>query len=99
MCWGVPARVVEVKGLEAIVDFGGGVRRRVLVGVSEVRAGDVVVVHAGVIIGKMRTEEALAVLEVYAELSAELATDGSSPEEVEGVAKKKMEELRRSLGI
>ena len=99
MCWGVPARVVEVKGLEAIVDFGGGVRRRVLVGVSGVREGDVVVVHAGVIIGKVRTEEALAMLEVYAKLSAELATDSSSPEEVERIAKKIVKELRHSLGL
>ncbi|RLF06898.1 MAG: hydrogenase expression/formation protein HypC [Thermoprotei archaeon] len=98
MCWGVPARVVEIKGLEATVDFGGGVRRRVLIGASGVKEGDLVVVHAGVIIGKIEVEEALAMLEVYAELSAELTSGRSSQEEAEA-AKRVLEELRRSLGL
>lgn len=97
MCWGVPARVVRVEGVEALVDFGGGARRRVLVGLEEVGEGDLVVVHAGVIIGKIRREEALEILKVYAELYAELSP--GSPSRGEEAVERVLEELKRSLGL
>ncbi|MGC9010375.1 MAG: HypC/HybG/HupF family hydrogenase formation chaperone [Sulfolobales archaeon] len=57
MCWGVPAvikRISEDK-VYALVDFGDGVDREVVIGISdeELREGDLVLVHADVIISKI----------------------------------------------
>ncbi len=71
MCWGVPAKVVEVEGVEALVDFGG-VRRRVLLVVEGVKPGNYVVVHAGTAIGVVNPREALDMLEAYREVIASL---------------------------
>jgi hydrogenase expression/formation protein HypC len=63
VCLGVPAKVIEIKGKEALVDVMGS---RMLVGtffVPEVRVGDYVLLHAG---------QALTVVdEKYAEESIE----------------------------
>ncbi len=58
MCLGIPARVVEVRGEIAVVDFGEGVLREVYAGSIEgVEPGDTVIVHAGMIIDKVKPEE------------------------------------------
>lgn len=90
MCWGVPAKVLEIEGLEAVVDFGGGVRRKVLLLVSA-SPGDYVVVHAGSAIGKVRPEEALEILLALREVASSL-----SPEALETLDKA-VEELKESL--
>jgi hydrogenase expression/formation protein HypC len=63
VCLGVPAKVIEIKGQEALVDVMGS---RMFVGtffVPEVRVGDYVLLHAG---------QALTVVdEKYAEESIE----------------------------
>ncbi|ABL79009.1 HypC/HybG/HupF family hydrogenase formation chaperone [Thermofilum pendens] len=58
MCWGTPAVVLEVSGSTARVDYGDGVVREVFVGIAgdRVSRGDIVVVHAGVIISKISPE-------------------------------------------
>lgn len=57
MCWGVPAVVKKIfeDKIRALVDFGDGVDREVVIGIvdEEIREGDVVIVHAGVIISKI----------------------------------------------
>ena len=60
MCWGSPAVVLETDGTIAKVDYGDGVTREVFIGISEgkVAKGDLVMVHAGVIIAKL-TEEGI----------------------------------------
>ncbi|BEP18449.1 HypC/HybG/HupF family hydrogenase formation chaperone [Pyrofollis japonicus] len=59
MCLGIPAEVKEVKGDIVLVDFGDGVLREVYGGTYEdLRPGDLVVVHAGVIIEKLKPERA-----------------------------------------
>jgi hydrogenase expression/formation protein HypC len=59
MCLGIPAEVKEVKGDIVLVDFGDGVLREVYGGTYEdLKPGDLVVVHAGVIIEKLRPERA-----------------------------------------
>ncbi len=64
MCLGVPARVVEVRGEIALVDFGGGVLREVYVStLEEVKPGDYVIVHAGIAIEKIKYEEYKALME------------------------------------
>jgi len=80
MCWAVPARVLEVRDLVAKVDFGGAVRE-VIIATEEVRPGDIVLVHAGAVIGKVRREELLDSLKMYKEMSVELAVASGIPRE------------------
>lgn len=90
MCWGVPAKVVEVEGVEALVDFGG-VRRRALLVVGGVEPGSYVVVHAGTAIGVVNPREALEMLEAYRELVSSL--DPSLLEPID----KAISELRKAV--
>lgn len=77
MCWGVPAVVMEVdeSGMIAKVDFGDGVEREVLIGISSDRIsrGDIVIVHAGVVISKLSYEGFLE----YVEFLREVVGEGS----------------------
>jgi len=83
MCWGVPAKVLKRKGFKALVDFGGNVEREVLVAVEDLKAGDYVIVHAGIAISKIDKEEALKVLETYMDMALQLAKeDGLNEEDV-----------------
>ena len=99
MCWGVPAKVVSVSGQIATVDLGG-VRRDVLIGVGEISPGELVVIHAGVVIGIMSTDDVMANVAIYRDIIEEELID-SGLDEV--VARKKatdeMNKLLRSLGI
>ncbi len=59
MCLGIPAEVKELRGRIALVDFGDGVLREVdASSIEDVRPGDLVIVHAGVIIEKLKPDEA-----------------------------------------
>lgn len=71
MCLALPARVVELVGLEqAVVDLGG-VRKRISIAlVGEARVGDYVIVHVGYAIGMLDPEDAQATLRLFAEMSA-----------------------------
>ncbi|MCE4625748.1 MAG: HypC/HybG/HupF family hydrogenase formation chaperone [Desulfurococcales archaeon] len=59
MCLGVPGKVIEVRGDGvAVVEFSNGVRIETDANTIEgIRPGDLVVVHAGIIIAKLREEE------------------------------------------
>ena len=95
----MPARVVSIEGMEAVVDFGEGVKRRVLLGASDVRPGDLVVVHAGVVIGKVKLREALAMLDAYVELSVEMAVEDGVPRSVaEREVRERVERIKQALG-
>jgi hydrogenase expression/formation protein HypC len=73
MCLAVPARVNEITGDTAQVDFGG-VRRRIGVAlVPGVEIGDYVLVHAGFAIQIVDVEEARRTLELIREVYADLA--------------------------
>jgi hydrogenase expression/formation protein HypC len=81
MCWGVLARVVRIEGLSAEVDFGG-VRRTVVLGADDVGEGDFVLVHAGIVIGKVSQRAMAENLEVCREmLVAGLVEEGVPREE------------------
>ncbi|HDJ84022.1 MAG TPA: HypC/HybG/HupF family hydrogenase formation chaperone [Desulfurococcaceae archaeon] len=72
MCLGVPGIVIEVKGHEAVVDFGG-VRKIVdAFLVEDLKPGDYVIVHAGAIIAKISEEEFKSIKEIFDELSKAL---------------------------
>lgn len=72
VCLAVPAKVVEIKGERAIVDFGG-VRRDVslaLVDRDEVSVNSYVLVHTGWAIQVLHEEEAKKTLEIWREILA-----------------------------
>lgn len=56
MCWGVPGKVVEIDGMYAKVSIGGTLIDAIL-SVDDVSIGDYVIVHAGLVIGKLSEEE------------------------------------------
>jgi hydrogenase maturation factor len=61
MCLGTVGRVKKVEGQEVLVDFGGIEKRAV--SLDEVKEGELVIVHAGLIIGKIRKEDYLRNIE------------------------------------
>lgn len=78
MCLGVPGRVVEVHGAQAIVDFWG-VRRKVSLEIVDqpVAPGDYILNHVGYAIRRIPQEDIEGTLELYEQLLAE-AQNGST---------------------
>jgi hydrogenase expression/formation protein HypC len=68
MCLAIPAKVIEVKGDMAKVDFGEGVLREVNVSLVEVKVGEYVLVHAGYAIGVIEPKEAEETLRLWNEI-------------------------------
>lgn len=68
MCLAIPAKVINVEGDEARVDFGEGVLREVNVALVEAKVGDYVLVHAGYAIQVLSEEEALETLCLWSEV-------------------------------
>ena len=68
MCLAIPAKVIEVSGTTAKVDFGEGVLREVNVSLVDVKAGDYVLVHAGYAIQVLSEEEAVETLKLWSEI-------------------------------
>jgi hydrogenase expression/formation protein HypC len=68
MCLAIPAKVVELNGDIAKVDFGEGVLREVNVALVEVKVGDYVLVHAGYAIQILSEEEAMETLKLWNEI-------------------------------
>ena len=52
MCLAVPAKIIELDGVNATVDFGGTRRSAVVAFIDEPKIGDYVLVHAGFAIRK-----------------------------------------------
>ncbi|MEB3845018.1 MAG: HypC/HybG/HupF family hydrogenase formation chaperone [Desulfurococcales archaeon] len=74
MCLGLPGKVVEVRpdGV-AIVEYSGGLRSEADARtVDNVKPGDVVIVHAGIIISVIDEEEAKRQLEFLEEFISDL---------------------------
>ena len=68
MCLAIPAKVIEVSGAKAKVDFGEGVLREVNVSLVEAKVGDYVLVHAGYAIQVISREEAMETLRLWREI-------------------------------
>lgn len=73
MCWGTLAVVVEVEGELARVDYGDGILREAVIGVTEdkVSRGDIVIVHAGVIVSKITRDGLLEQIRFFRETLGE----------------------------
>ena len=68
MCLAIPAKVLEVKGNIAKVDFGQGVAREVNIMLVEAKVGDYVLVHAGYAIEKLDQKAAEESLNTWREI-------------------------------
>ena len=63
MCLAIPAKVVEINGDTAKVDFGAGTTRDVNISLVEAKIGEYVIVHAGYaieVLDQKAAEETLA---------------------------------------
>ena len=58
MCLAVPMKVVEIKGNTAIVEQEGVSREARIDFIQGIEVGDYVLIHAGIAIERVRTEEA-----------------------------------------
>ncbi|NJE07089.1 HypC/HybG/HupF family hydrogenase formation chaperone [Thermococcus sp. M39] len=65
MCLAVPAKVLEINGNVAIVDFGGVKREARLDLLSDVKVGDYVIVHTGFAIEKLDKQTAEEILKAW----------------------------------
>ncbi|MEM3696675.1 MAG: HypC/HybG/HupF family hydrogenase formation chaperone [Candidatus Bathyarchaeia archaeon] len=75
MCLAIPAKVINIQGDKAQVDFGEGVLREVNVTLVDAKVGDYVLVHAGYAIQVLSEEEALETISLWNEiLQAEAET-------------------------
>jgi len=92
MCWAIPGKVVKIKGLNAIVDIGG--IHQEVISTLDVKPGDYVMVHAGIIIEKIKEEEAKKLVDSLIELYIESATEiGLTRDEAEKEIRKKMNSI------
>ena len=68
LCLAIPAKVLEVNGDVAKVDFGQGVAREVNVMLVEAKVGEYVLVHAGYAIETLDQEAAEESLNIWREI-------------------------------
>ncbi len=68
MCLAVPARIVEIDGHKARVEVAGVARQASLMMLPEAQVGDYVIVHAGFAIQVLDEAEALATLDLFAQM-------------------------------
>ena len=68
MCLAIPAKVIEINGDVAKVDFGQGVALEVNVRLVDAKVGEYVLVHAGYAIEKLDQQAAQESLQAWREL-------------------------------
>jgi len=68
MCLAIPAKVVELKGDIAKVDFGAGTMRDVNISLVEANVGEYVIVHAGYAIQVLDQKAAEETLKMWNEI-------------------------------
>ncbi len=68
MCLAVPAKVTEINGEEAVLDYGGVKRKANIIMLSDVTVGDYVLVHVGYAISKLDEGEAKETLKLWDEM-------------------------------
>ena len=65
MCLAIPAKIMNMEGTKANVDFGQGVLREVNISLVEAKIGDYVLVHAGYAIQIIEEKEAKETLSLW----------------------------------
>ena len=68
MCLAIPAKVLEMEGSVAKVDFGDGTVREVNVSLVNAHVNEYVIVHAGFAIEVLDEDEAKRTLELWREI-------------------------------
>ena len=68
MCLAVPAKVVNIRGDVAEVDFGEGILREVNIALVETQVGEYILVHAGYAIQVIDEKEAQETLKLWGEI-------------------------------
>jgi len=68
MCLAIPAKIIEIKGNLAKVDFGEGVLREVNIMLVEAKVGEYVLVHAGYAIQVIDQRAAEETLQLWNEI-------------------------------
>ena len=77
MCLAIPAKVIEIHGDTAKVDFGAGTMRDVNVSLVEAKVGEYVIVHAGYaieVLDQKAAEETLSLWNEILNKSEEVST-------------------------
>ena len=69
MCIGVPAKIVEVDGWNAVAEMGGASRPINVMLVEGVTPGDYVLLHAGYAISKVDEAEAAQILDLMEQMA------------------------------
>ena len=69
MCLGIPARVIEVRDQEALVDVEGARRDVSLMLLDGIVPGDWVILHAGFAIERLDPDEAEKTLALFKEIA------------------------------
>jgi hydrogenase expression/formation protein HypC len=69
MCLAIPARIIELKGDNAVVDAMGNRYRAKTTLLPEAKLGDLVLVHAGFAISLVDEEEAKKTWQLIAEIN------------------------------
>lgn len=67
MCVAAPGRVVKINGNTAVIDYNGN-RVNANKGIVDVKIGDWVLVHAGLIIQILPEDEAKNMADIFSEL-------------------------------
>ena len=67
MCVAAPGKVIEINGDTAVVDYNSN-KVNANKGIVEVKVGDYVLVHAGLIIQVIPEDEAEAMADIFSEL-------------------------------
>ena len=71
MCVAVPGKVVEIKGITGMVDFGGNVIN-INMGLVDAKAGDYVLVHAGCALEVLAEDRANELMSLFKEIQEAL---------------------------
>jgi len=67
MCLAIPAKVLEIRGEKAVVDFGGVKREAWITLVDDVKVGDYLIIHTGYAIQRLNKKDAEETLKLFRE--------------------------------
>jgi hydrogenase expression/formation protein HypC len=71
MCLAIPAKVMQIDGLNAQVELGGLIHQVSIMLVPDINVGDYVLLHAGFAIQKLDEQEAQETLSLISEFNFE----------------------------